>query len=220
MAVDVGGVPMVMSGGDSGGVLGGGFGAGLLGGLFGGLLFGDGFRGNRDNGGSRSDIDSRVDTLALLQANHANALQTANQTNDITNRTFEQTIALLNDNDITQREVLTNRFETQRGFCETNHNIDNKSWENRLAISELRGNMDRQFADTNCLIRTTETNAIMREQARQIEFLKGHIDEMKTRELVERVGRNINCNISNFVARQSIAEPAFAAAVPPNTCCC
>ncbi|MCL2598687.1 MAG: hypothetical protein FWD76_02100 [Firmicutes bacterium] len=202
--------PTFISGGnESSGMLGGGLGAGFVGGILGGLLFGDGFGGRRGDRGS-NDTDSRVDTLALLQQGHANALQTANQTNEITNRTFEQTLSLQGANFATQREVLQNRFDTSREICGVNHNVDNKGWENRLATAEFRGDVDKKFAETNCHIATSaaqtradilafENRALAREKDAEIANLKTAIGEMRTRDLLRAEASRTNGLVySNF----------------------
>lgn len=149
----------------------GGLGTGFIGGIIGGALFGGDGLGRRNGGDTM--VQNTVDTVALLQANHANALQTSNQTID-----------LLRENARIQGEVLTNRFETERG----------------------QARLSREISDTQCLIRTTEANTIIRGQAERIRQLELEQQEMRTRATILIT----NANTRNAL---NVAVPA-AAAVP------
>jgi len=190
----------------------GGLGTGFIGGLVGGALFGGGlgFGGRRGEG----DVDSRVDTLALLQQGHANALQTANQTNDLTNRTFEQTITLKDGENRTQREVLENRFNSALEFGKTNANIDNKHWENRLAIADTNCHIGKVGAEVTAKILEFENRQILREKDNRISALENALGDIKLANLVRaetaRLGGFISANFANTNTGLVTALPAAA----------
>lgn len=148
-----GGASYVGSGSSSGGVLG----AAVAGGAIGGLL-GDAFWGGRRGGvdaavigaSGVAAIEQGVTNTVLLEGQHAQALQSTNNLNDITNRISDSQTAINANINNVERDMLKGFCGVDKSFGETNLLIVKSDYENQIRTLKSNHELSTQISDGFC----------------------------------------------------------------------